>query len=102
MRSTQWTSAFLMTVFVSICGCSGGGTPAPTPALQPPTGRPGLTLDQTTGVITGTPTATAAASACTITAASPPPAGENASLLSAGRALQSSLSLFQVTKRNTS
>ncbi len=38
MRSTQWTSAFLMAVFVSMCGCGGGSTPAPTPALQPPTG----------------------------------------------------------------
>ncbi|HKN24826.1 MAG TPA: putative Ig domain-containing protein, partial [Candidatus Acidoferrum sp.] len=38
MRSTQWTSAFLMTVFLSMCGCGGGSTPAPTPAPQPPTG----------------------------------------------------------------
>ena len=38
MRSTQWTYAFLMTVFFSMCGCGGGSTPAPTPAPQPPTG----------------------------------------------------------------
>lgn len=38
MRPAQWTSPFLMTVFLSMCGCGGGSTPAPTPTPQPPSG----------------------------------------------------------------